>query len=83
MDGGNSVKIVSVSEYWPVIGAPCFQNGRAYLYRIMGEIWGKYQVIQASNRSGGDDFGNSLLVYSKIAIVGALKKDNVNSLNFR
>ena len=51
-------------------------KGRAYLYKIVLGAWDDHQIIQASNGSDDDRFGQSVSINEKTFVVGSDNGDN-------
>lgn len=76
---GSSVAI-SPSGFYVIIGAPKndddgSNSGAAYIFHRVGSSWTQQAKLTASDASGGDNFGNSVSIYSDYAVVGAHKNN--------
>ena len=67
---------VSVSGDTVVIGGPSARSGgvaygQAYVFTRNGSTWSEQQILSASDKSGGAEFGSSVSVSGDTAIIGA------------
>ena len=60
-----------------VVGSPgaALNQGAAYVYHNVGSSWLFVNKIQASNGSGGDQFGNAVHIEEEYAVIGAPNRD--------
>ena len=73
---GSFGNVVSASGDTVVIGAPLARvggvaHGQAYVFTRNGSTWSEQQILSASDKSGGAEFGSSVSVSGDTAIIGA------------
>ena len=52
------------------------QAGQAYVFQNSGSTWNQIAILNASDRSNGAKFGNSISVYNDTTVVGAGNADS-------
>ncbi len=69
---------VAISDSYALVGAPGVDNntGIAYLFELnAGDINGSYKKLTLNNEQSGDEFGYSVAINDKYAIVGSPREN--------
>ncbi len=68
---GEYIIVGAKSQIYYVDGSPDYSAGAAYIFKNSAGIWEQEEKIVATNREGGDVFGDSVSISGDYAVVGS------------